>query len=290
LSLLLVTACQQGGAQTSTITDDLGRQVAIKGVPHRIISLAPSNTEMVYALGLQDNLIGVTTYCDYPPEVKDKPRVADFSKVDIEKIVSLQPDLVLAGNIHKDDTIPALEKLSVPVLGINPETLDQIFADLKLMGKFTGKEQQAGDLVAALDKRIKAVSAQTAALPPSSRPRVFFVTWHDPLWTTGKNTLVSDLITAAGGDNVAADISGHGQIDLETVIQRNPQIILVMSSMGVQNTSYEFIKSEARFQSTDALKNSRVYEVDADIFGRTTPRAVDGLETLAKLIHPEIFK
>jgi iron complex transport system substrate-binding protein len=290
LCLLLVSACQSGSGPTSAFTDDLGRQVAIKGVPQRIISLAPSNTEMVYALGLQDKLIGVTTFCDYPPEVKGKPRVADFSKVDIEKIVSLQPDLILAGNIHKDDTIPALEKLNMAVLGIDPENLEAIFADLKLVGQFTDRTKAADDLVAALNKRVMAITGQTSSLSPADKPRVLFVDWHDPLWTAGKDTLVSDLITKAGGDNIAFDISGHNQIDLESVIQRNPQIILVLSSMGNQDTSFQFIKSEARFQSTDALKNNLVYKVDTNIFGRSTPRAVDGLEQMARLIHPEIFK
>ncbi len=288
--LLLVAACASSPAQLTTITDDLGRQVAIRGIPEKIISLAPSNTEMVYALGLQDRLIGVTTYCNYPPEVKDKPKVADFSKVDVEKIVSLQPDLVLAGNIHKDDTIPALEKLNITVVGIDPGSLDKIFADLKLVGSLTGRTQQASDLVAGLTRRIKTVTDKTAGLKDADRLRVFFLTWHDPLWTEGKDTLASDLIAKAGGQNIAYDLSGHAQINLETVIDRNPQVILVLGTMGQQNTSFDFIKAEPRFRSTDALKNNRVYQVDSDIFARTTPRSVEGLETLAKLLHPEIFK
>ena len=124
----------------------------------------------------------------------------------------------------------------------------------------------------------------------SQKPRVFFLTWHDPLWTAGSATVIDELMTKAGGVNIAADLNGHSQIDLETVIERNPQIIFVMSSMGDQNTSYNYIKREPRFQATDALKNNQVYKVDSDIFGRTTPRLVDGLETMAKLIHPEMFK
>jgi iron complex transport system substrate-binding protein len=290
LSLLLVSACQSGPTPGTSFTDDFGRNVEIKAVPERIISLAPSNTELVYALGLEDKLIGVTTYCNFPPAVKNKPKVADFSKVDIEKIVSLQPDLVLAGNIHKDETIPALEKLNITVLGIDPESLDKIFADINLVGLMADRSREAANLIAALNKRAGEVTAKTEKLSATEKPRVFFLTWHDPLWTAGKDTLASDLINRAGGVNIAADLSDHSQIDLETVIQRNPQIILVLSSMGAQSTSFEFIKTEPRFQATDALKNKRIFQVDTDIFGRTTPRAVDGLEQLARLIHPELFK
>jgi iron complex transport system substrate-binding protein len=290
LGLLLVSACQSASTPVSSFTDDMGRQVTISQEPQRIISLAPSNTEMVYALGLEDKLIGVTTYCNYPPQVKNKPKVADFSKVDIEKIVSLQPDLVLAGNIHKDETIPALEKVNITVLGLDPESLDKILVDLEMVGSLTGKAEAAENLVSSLKTRIKAVTDKTAGLPAAERPRVFFLTWHNPLWTAGKDTLVFDLINKAGGENIAADLSGHAQIDLESVIQRNPQIILVLTSMGSQSTSFDFIKSEPRFQATEALKNGRIYQVDTDIFGRTTPRAVDGLEQMARLIHPEIFK
>ncbi len=290
LGLLLISACQAASTEGGSFTDDMGRPVTISQVPQSIISLAPSNTELVYALGLEDKLIGVTTYCNYPPQVKDKPKVADFSRVDIEKIVSLQPDLVLAGNIHKEEIIPALEKVNITVLGLDPESLDKILADLEMIGSVTGRSEAAKELVASMETRIRAVTEKTEGMPPAEKPRVFFLSWHDPLWTAGKDTLVFDLIEKSGGENISADLSGHAQIDLESVIQRDPQIILVLTSMGSQNTSFEFIKSEPRFQATQALKNGRIYQLDTDIFGRTTPRAVDGLEQMAKIIHPELFK
>jgi iron complex transport system substrate-binding protein len=289
LSMVVLVGCQ---AETpiGNYTDDLGRTVQIKGAPQRIISLAPSNTEMVYALGLEDRLIGVTTYCNYPEAVKDKPKVSEYSNVDIEKIVSLQPDLVLADSIHKATVIPALEKLNIPVLAVIPENLEKILSDLELIGKATGESKAADKLVASLQTRIDLVKGKIENLKPEDNPRVFFLTWHDPLWTAGSGTLINDLMTRAGGINIAFDLNGHSQIDLETVIQRNPQIIFVMTSMGDQSTSLDFIKSEPRFQATDALKNNQVYSIDTDIFGRTTPRAVDGLEQMAGLIHPELFK
>ena len=290
LSLALLFGCHAKTPQ-GNYTDDLGRTVQIKDIPMRIISLCPSNTEMVYALGLEDRLIGVTTYCNYPEAVKDKPKVSEYSNVDIEKIVSMQPDLILADGVqHKSQVIPAIEKLNIAVLGIAAESLDKILSDITLLGKVSGESKAAEKLVSSLQTRIQSINEKIQKANISDKPRVFFLTWHDPLWTTGSGTLIHDLMTSAGGVNIASDLNGHSQIDLETVIQRNPQIIFVMTSMGDQNTSLNYIKSEPRFQVTDALKNNRVYSLDSDIFARTTPRTVDGLEQMANLTHPELFK
>jgi iron complex transport system substrate-binding protein len=290
LAFLTLAGCQAASSQESTVTDDLGRSVTIHGIPKRIISLSPSNTEIVYALGLQDKLVGVTTYDNYPEAARDKPKVSEYSNIDMEKVVSAKPDLILASNIQKNDAIPAFEKLGIAVLTIEPETVDGTVKDIELLGRLCGKTREATTLVAGLQDRIQSITGKTDQLTQIQQPRVFFLTWHDPLWTAGSATVVDELITKAGGANIASDLDGHSQIDLESAIERNPQIIFVMSSMGDQDTSYNYIKQEPRFQATDALKNNQVYKVDADIFGRTTPRLVDGLETLAILIHPEIFK
>ena len=291
VGILGLTACTQTSTPSSvTYIDDIGRTVQITGIPQRIISLSPSNTEMVYALGLQDRLVGVTSYDDYPPDAKTKPIVSDYSTVDLEKIVNAKPDLVLADSIQKNDTIPALEKLGITVYTMTPNNTDGIFNEIKVLGRITGKTQAADNLVSNLQTRIQAVADKTAKLTDAEKPRVLFVTWYDPIWTAGTDTMIQYLIDQAGGTNIAGDLYGYATITLESVIQRNPQVIVVMSSMGAQNASLDFIKSNEQFQSTDAVKNGRVYEIDADIFGRTTPRIVDGLETLAKIIHPELFK
>ena len=198
--------------------------------------------------------------------------------------------MVLADSIQKNDTIPALEKLGITVYTMTPDNMDGIFNDLKVLGQITGKTKAADNLVSSLQTRIQAVADKTAKLTDAEKPRVLFVTWYDPIWTAGSDTMIQYLIDQAGGTNIASDLNGYATITLESVIQRNPQVIIVMSSMGAQNASLDFIKSNEQFKSTDAVKNGRVYEIDADIFGRTTPRIVDGLETLAKLIHPELFK
>ena len=292
IGLLGFAGCSQASSQQtpSSYTDDIGRTVQIQGIPQRIISLSPSNTEIVYALGLQDKLVGVTSYDNYPPDAKNKLVVSGFSTIDLEKIITAKPDLVLADDIQKKDAIPALEKLGITVYTMSPNNTDMIFNDLKVLGHISGKTKEADNLVSNLKSRIKVVADKTAKLTDLQKPRVLYVTWHDPIWTAGNGTMIQYLIDQAGGTNIASDLHGYATITMETAVQRNPQIIIVMSSMGAQNVSLDFIKSNDQFKSTDAVKNGRVYEIDADIFGRTTPRIVDGLETLAKLIHPELFK
>jgi iron complex transport system substrate-binding protein len=304
-SVLLASACASKVPQTTTTpptysgtpgpvtgnyTDDLNRNVTITGVPQRLVSLSPSNTEMVYALGLQDRLVGVTSYDNYPPEAASKTVVSDYSTVDMEKIVAARPDLVLADSIQKTTAIPALEKLGIPVYAMSPDSMDGIFKDLLTLGQISGKRAEASALVSSLQTRVKAITDETANLTAAQKPRVLYITWHDPIWTAGSQTMIEELITLGGATNIASDLQGYVTISLEAAVQRNPQVILVMSSMGTNNESLDFVKSNAQFQATDALKNNQVFEVDADIFGRTTPRIVDGLETLAKMVHPELFK
>lgn len=272
-----------------TYVDDLGRSVTFTHIPQRIISLSPSDTEIVYDLGLGDNLVADTTYDNYPAAAVNKPKIGGYSDPDIEKIVSFQPDLVLASDIQKSDVVPALEKLGIKVLVISPTTIDGIYKDIELVGQVTGKATEAETIVTGLQKRVAAVNAKTSQLAAAGRPRVLYVTWYNPIWTAGGSTIINDLINMAGGTNIAADLNGYATITLEQVIQRNPQIILVMSSMG-DESALNYVKTDATLQTTDALKNKQVYSIDSDIYGRTTPRIVDGLEQMAKIIHPELFK
>jgi len=289
LLTLLFVACQRQPAPGNVI-DDLGRSVRLDKVPQRIVSLSPSNTEIVFALGLDDKVVGVTTFCDYPEAAKAKPKVADFSKVDMERVVSVQPDLILATNIHKETVIPALERLGIAVLAVFPETLDKLIADIRLIGEATGKEREAGQLVASMEGQIRTVTGKTGALSSADRPMVLHLTWYDPLWTTGSGTMVDNLITKAGGRNIASDLTGHKNIDLETVIQRNPQVIIVMGGHGEAGDKlYNYVLNEPRLKVTQAVANQRVYKIDADLYARTTPRTVEALEQLARLIHPELF-
>jgi iron complex transport system substrate-binding protein len=288
LVLMLLSCIPQ--SPPGNIVDGLGRQVTINAVPQRIVSLAPSNTEILFALGLGDKVVGVTEYCNYPEAAKTKPKVGGFSTVDIEKVVSLRPDLVLATQIHSKTIIPALEKLGLTVVALTPSSLTGVLDSITLVGKITGQDKQASELIKDLSTRIKAIADETQKLSTAQRPRVFYVTWHDPLWTAGTGTLSNDVISQAGGQNIASDISGDKTIDLETVINRDPEVIIVSVGMGTgKDLPWQYIKSESRLKNTQALLTDRVYKIDGDLIHRPGPRIVEALEQMAQFIHPELF-
>jgi len=291
LSILLCLGCTQQSPPPSNIVDGLGRSITIDKIPQRIVSLAPSNTEILFALGLDDKVVGVTEYCNYPQEVTTKPKVGGFSNVDIEKVVSLEPDLVLATHIHGKTVIPALEKFGLPVVALTPGSLTEVLDSITLVGKITGQSREAAKLVNDLSARIEAVFDETQTLSPDQKPRVFYITWHDPLMTAGTETLADDVISNAGGQNIAYDISGDKTIDLETVLYRDPQVIVASVGMGSgEDLPWQYIQSEPRLENTQALLNDRVYKIDGDMIHRPGPRIVDALEQMAQFIHPEFFK
>jgi len=290
LALLLCFSCVPESAP-GDLVDDLGRTITIDRIPQRIISLAPSNTEILFALGLGDRVIGLTEYCNYPEAATTKPEVGGFSTVDIEKVVSLEPDLVLATRIHGKTVIPALEELGLTVLALAPTSIDGVLSSITLIGEITGQHRQASQLVNDLRTRIKTVASKTRKLAPNQRPRVLYLTWHDPLMTAGTETLANDLIDKAGGQNIAYDISGDRAIDLETVVHRDPQVIIASVGMGTgEDLPWQYVKTESRLEDTQALVDKRVYKIDGDIIHRPGPRIADALELMAQFIHPEIFE
>ena len=290
LSILLCLSCAQQ-SPPGNIVDGLGRSVTIDKIPQRILSLAPSNTEILFALGLGDKVIGVTEYCNYPQEAMTKPKVGGFSNVDIEKVVSLEPDLVLATHIHGKTVIPTLEELGLTVVAITPGSLNEVLDSITLVGKITGQSREASKLINDLGTRIEAVMDKTRILSPDQKPRVFYITWHDPLMTAGTETLADDVISSAGGQNIAYDISGDKAINLETVIYRDPQVIVASVGMGSgEDLPWQYVQTEPRLENTQALLNDRVYKIDGDVIHRPGPRIVDALEQMAQFIHPELFK
>jgi len=273
------------------VTDQMGRVVTIEKMPETIVSLSPAHTEIVFALGLKDKLIGVTEYCDYPEAAKDKPKVGGYSTVDIEKVVEIQPDLILATNIHKQEVIPELQRLDLTVLALAPKTLDEVLDAVILVGKCTGQEEEATRAASGMRNRIEAITDRTGNLTPAERPRVFYILWHDPLMTIGSDTLIHGLIELAGGINIAQDlVEEYPTMSLEAVIVANPQVIVAGAGHGEgAGMPYQFALNEERFRDMDGRINDRVYEISTDLVGRPGPRVIDGLEQMAKMIHPEIF-
>ena len=290
IASLIPTGCASPAAP-GNITDDLGRNVHIEAIPDRIVSLAPSNTEILFALGLGDKVVGVTDYCNYPDEAKKKPSIGGFSTVNIEAVVALEPDLLLATERHSKTVIPALENLGYTIVALSPKTLDGVIESIALVGEITGAQKEASQLTGTLQKRIDNVKSITTDIEQDKKPRVLYLTWHDPLMTAGTGTLANDVITTAGGINIAGDISGDNTISLETVIDRNPQTIIASVGMGTgEDLPWQYVQTEPRLKITDALKNEQLYKIDGDLIHRAGPRIVDALEIMAQFFHPELFE
>lgn len=275
-----------------TVLDDLGHSITITEKPERIISLAPSNTEILFALGLEDNILGVTEYCNYPPEAKDKEKIGGYSTPNIEKIVNLKPDLVLAAHGNPVGTVEALKRLNITVVGLKSRNLDEILYDIRLVGEITGKSANASVLVADMAQRIEVIDGdeRMSGLSGEEKPTVLHIIWHDPIWVAGKGTFEDELISRGGGVNIAP-VEGYKAISLEKLIKLDPEVITVPTGTGMgfakTNFTYEYIINEPRLRDIEAVRNNRVYVIDADIVCRAGPRIVDALEEMAKIIiHP----
>jgi len=281
---LILTACSPS-EQTPVINyvfDDLGRLVAINGTPQRIISLAPSNTEILFALGLGDKVVGVTDWCNYPPEAQNKTKVGGYANPDIEKIVALNPDLILAGYGNPIEVVYTLAGLGLTVFGIKTTDLDDLLNDIRRIGEITDKEVEAQALTSEMENRIQAVTNVTSEL--EERPKVFYLISQD-LWTAGSGTFIHELIEKAGGVNICQNITGYTMISIEEVIARDPEIIITSSWPGV----YEWAMNSTELEVTAARQSGSVYTCDDDLVQRPGPRLVEGLEWFAHFIHPEIF-
>jgi len=289
-ALLCACACAAPAMPYAEIKDDSGYPVTASPPSQRIISLAPANTEIVFALGLEDRLVGVTEFCDYPQAAKDKPRVGGFSTVDIEKAVELRPDLVLASDIHSKTVTPQLQKMGFRVVSLYPKTVRGAINDITLTGNLAGAEKAAATLTASLQKRVDAVTAVTADLGPTQRPRTLLMIWNDPLMVAGNSTLIDDIIRLAGGTNVASDINGFGSMNLESMISADPQAIIVPTAMDKSSDPlWEFVTTDRRLSNTSAVKNGRVYRIEGDLVYRYSPRCISALEQTAMFLHPELF-
>lgn len=306
LSIVLVIAISMVGCQSTsgdttpyetdtdfpmTVTDDLGRVVTIDELPEKIVSLAPSNTEIIFALGLADKLVGVTEFCDYPEEAFAKEKVGGFSDVDIEKVVAIDPDLIIATDIHKQEVIPALEQLGFTVIALVPHNLQEVMDSIVLIGEIAGAEEAASQIVADMSQRIAAITDKTAGLKEAERLRVLYIIWHEPIMSVGTDTRIHELIEKAGGINIA-QVAGEGYptLALEEVISANPQVIIAnVEDYEGGDIALQFVFGESRLGGVDALIDQRVYGINADLTNQPIPRIVQGLELMAKMIHPEIF-
>lgn len=271
---------------TQRVVDFAGRTVAVPAKPPmRIISLSPSNTEILYAVGAGDRIIAVTEHSDYPPAALTKPRIGGFQNPDIEQIVALKPDLVLAGSLHIR-TVQVLAAAKVPVVVVEPTTMQDVLTALSFVGQLTGDQQTASAARASLERRLTTIRELVAAKP---RPRVFFEVWDQPFMTIGGNSYLSDIAREAGGDNVAAaKPADYMAADFEYLYSLDPDLYITVNHTGLGRELA--MSSHSWLQNLRAIKQGQVHYVADDILSRPGPRSFDGLEALARILHPEIMQ
>jgi len=295
-AFLVLAACfgcdRSGDDRTSVeaprivVTDDTGYRIELREAPARVVSIAPNVTEIMFAIGADKKLVGVTDICDFPPEATQKPKIGNFVNPDLEKIVAREPDLVIgSGTFHP--VLGRLRDLGVSVLSFNPTTIDELLVMIEKMGVVMECEAPARELTTSLTTEIESVRSD---LPTGDRVKVFVEIWHDPLMTAGAGSFVNDLVETAGGDNIAASIRNHYfEISQEHVLDANPDIILA-AYMEKDVSAREMILNRETWRTVSAVASGRVYDdIDPDLLLRPSVRAVHTVKELAERFYPERF-
>lgn len=278
----------EGEVPAATFTDEAGRTLEVDGPPRRIVSVAPNVTEILFALGLEDRLVGVSVYCQYPPMALKKEKIGGYINPSLEKIVALRPDLVIG--IAEGDLKTFVDKLAglkVPVYITNPRDALEVLISIQRIGEVTFAPDPARRIVRSMEERVRKVQDKVQGRP---RPRVLHILDFNPLISAGKGTFVDDLIRLGGGRNVAETATGkYPRFSMEEVLVQDPEVIL-LASMKSQDPMVKQRRWWERWKTISAVKQGRIYVLDSDLIHRPSPRMAEGLEQVAKAIHPEIFK
>jgi iron complex transport system substrate-binding protein len=291
LLLIAAFACSpartpETSSATRQITDDAGRSVTLPQRVDRVVTLAPNLTEIVFAVGAGDRLVGDTTYCDYPPQAKTIAKIGDTLNPSLERIIGLKPQVVLISTASQLETFTQqLQNQNIAVFVTDPHDLEGVFRSIEQIGQIMSQQQQAGALVQKLRERTNAVAA---AVKNATPVRVFYQASAEPLYVPGHDAFVTDLMRRAGGLSVTADVPGAWpKFSNESALAAKPDAIILPTggSMGSANSTV----AEALRNSPAAL-SGRVYKINDDLLARPGPRVVDGLEQMARALHPEAFK
>ena len=287
LLILILFICLPSLGSAKVLTDAAGRPVDLPAEPERVVSLAPSITELVYSLGQEAKLKGATQYSNYPPAARRLPRVGSYVHLDLERIVSLRPDLCLAirdGN--PKHTIEQIEAMGIPVFAIDPRNLTEIMESVTMLGEVLGARVRAAALVENMQERIARVQERVGRA--EHQPRVFFQVDAHPVVSVGTKTFIHELVTLAGGRNVTAGSVTYPRCNWEDILRLQPEVAIITSMAG-GHSPQELRAAWQQWPQLEAVRRGRVHVVDANLFDRPTDRLVRGLETLARLIHPELY-
>jgi len=292
LSLVLTTGCSDAGEENNapaeeessfplSVTDDAGREVEIPSPPEKIVSLMPSHTEILFALGMGEQVVGVTDFCNYPEEALAKEKVGDSFNINIEKIISLEPDLVLASTGESSlQAADVLEENGIPTLILCPQNIDQVEETIELLGKITGSETAAVEIIEQMEAEKSAVMEKAEA--NTDTPKVLVLIDTTSLYTVGAGEFLDELITLAGGENIAAKYGeGYFVINEEAILQEDPDVIISTFPMK------EEIMARENWQEITAVREGHIFDVNGDLVSRQGPRITKGLEEVYAAIFPE---
>ncbi len=278
LIVMVLFVALGGTVQAGTIVDDIGREVGLETVPERIVSLAPAVTEILFALDLDEEIVGVSNYCDYPEAALEKPKVGDIN-VDFEAIVEKNPHLVFM-TAGMDEDRERIEELGFKVAVVDPNTIEEIINSIEWIGEITGREQESNELIAWIREEIEFVKKRAQEV--ETTPRVYYEVWDNPLMTAGPNTFVHDIIEIAGGENIAGNLQQEwAPYSVEDVIANDPEVIIVP-------WQDDRVYDRAEWSDITAVKNERVYFVNPDLMVRPGPRIIQGLELVLEAILGEV--
>jgi iron complex transport system substrate-binding protein len=259
---------------------------AVTQAKPRYISLAPSTTEILFALGLDDEIVGVSSFCNYPPKARTKEKTGTFSQTNTEKILSLKPDYIFCTGLEQSEAVGRLRGLGLNVFISDPASIDELLSSINNIGKIVGRERQAQELVRKIRCVAGEVSASIKSIPLNQRPKVFIEIWHDPLTTAGRGSFIDELLTIAGGINIADDtLRPYSIFSPEEVIKRNPDCI-IFAYMDRGNAG-RIAGARLGWAGISAVKNNRLYnDIDPDLLLRPGPRVTDGLKEIHKRLYP----
>lgn len=270
---------------TRLLQDQIGRNVTVPQRPQRVIALIPSLTEIVFALGRGDLLVGATQFADQPPAASLLPRVGSYFHLDIERIVALHPDLCLAARDgNPEHQVRRIEELGIPVFAFDPRTLPEISASVTLLGELLDARAAAAAITGEMAAKMALAAGRVQNV--AARPGVFFQIDASPLVSAGQGTFIDHLLTAAGGRNLAGDRTGYPRYSWEEILALAPEVVIIASMAGGYPEAQ--LKGQwSRWPDIPAVKNGRVHVLDASLFDRPVPRLADGLVELVRLLHPE---
>ena len=257
-----------------------------QGPAHRIISLTPASTEILFALGLDDEIIGVSSYCNWPRQARAKEQVGSFSRANIEKIIALQPDLVVVTGMEQQYIFEILARLGIDHVSVDPSDLDELYASIRVLGDATAKKKEAIALISRIESTVDAISVKVAKIAAQARPKVYVEIWHDPIMSIGSGSFLDDMIEKAGGTNIMRDLPrSYSRVDPEQVIFRDPDIIILNYMKTDEWVRREF-SQRLGWGGIAAVTKSHIYtDIDPDIILRPGPRVIQGLQKLYEAFY-----